>query len=343
MTAAPLEIVGAHASPYSRKLRAVLRYRRIPFRWIVRNSKDDIGTPDLPVSLIPVLVFPTEGGQRSRAMVDSTFQIRRLEELFPERSVIPPDPALAFIDALLEDYADEWLTKAMFHYRWAFAPDVAKASAILPRWGRIHAPEDKVAALSTIFRERQVGRLGVVGSNAQTAPVIEASYRRLLGVLDARLTQHPFVLGDRPGSGDFGLFGQLSQLAQFDPTSTGLALELAPRVYAWCDVMEDLSGYEVTDRDWIRRDEAPPLLRGLLCEAGRTYAPFLVANAAALARRDAQVTCEIDGKPWSQKPFPYQGKCLRWLREERAALSDADRGWVDELFKGTGCEQLFAD
>jgi len=293
------------------------------------------------VSLIPVLVFPTEGGERSRAMVDSTFQIRRLEELFSERSVIPPDPAVALVDALLEDYADEWLTKAMFHYRWAFAPDVAKASSILPRWGRIHAPEEKVAGLSVLFRERQVGRLGVVGSNATTAPVIEASYRRLLAVLDAQLQRHPFVMGERPGSADFGLFGQLSQLAQFDPTSMALALELAPRVYAWCDVMEDLSGYEVKERDWTARDEAPEALRGLLSEAGRTYAPFLVANAAALERRDAQVSCMIDGGPWTQKPFPYQGKCLSWLREGRAALSEADRAWVDELLAGTGCEVLF--
>ena len=34
------------------------------------------------------------------AMIDSTFQIRRLEELYPERSVVPPDPALAFVDGL---------------------------------------------------------------------------------------------------------------------------------------------------------------------------------------------------------------------------------------------------
>ena len=114
--AAPLELVGAHGSPYSRKLRAVLRYRRIPFRWIIRNSRDAKDIPTVPVALIPVLVFRGEGGAPDSAMIDSTFQIRRLEELYSERSVIPPDPALAFLDALIEDYADEWLTKAMFHY-----------------------------------------------------------------------------------------------------------------------------------------------------------------------------------------------------------------------------------
>ena len=39
--------------------------------------------------------------------------------------------------------------------------------------------------------------------------------------------------------------------------------------------------------------------------------------------------------------FGYQGKCLQWLREAYAALSDADRGSVDAVLDGTGCERLF--
>ncbi|HBP14871.1 MAG TPA: glutathione S-transferase, partial [Gammaproteobacteria bacterium] len=52
------------------------------------------------------------------AVVDSTPIIRRLESEIPGRSVIPEDPVIRFLDYLLEDYGDEWLTKAMFHYRW---------------------------------------------------------------------------------------------------------------------------------------------------------------------------------------------------------------------------------
>ena len=133
MSTAPLRLVGGHGSPYSRKMRAVLRYRRIPFRWIHRGSAQDVGTPEVPVALIPILVFPGEGGAGDQAMIDSTPQIRRLEERYSERSVIHPDPAVAFLDALIEDYADEWLTKAMFHYRWAYPADVHKASLVLPR------------------------------------------------------------------------------------------------------------------------------------------------------------------------------------------------------------------
>jgi glutathione S-transferase len=343
MSKAPLVIVGAHGSPYSRKLRAVLRYRQIPYRWLVRGSKEDRDIPEVPVALIPVLVFPGEGGAPDEAMIDSTFQIRRLEDGRRERSLIPGDPVIAFLDGLLEDYADEWLTKAMYHYRWAFEADVANAAALLPRWARSDAPEAMIAKLSRGFRERQVGRLGVVGSSASTAPVIEASYRRLLRALDAHLCEHPFVMGGRPGTADFGLFGQLSQLALFDPTSAAIAMQESPRVVAWCHGVEDLSGLEVSDGDWLTRDAASKTLVALLAEVGRVYTPFLVANAAALERGEATVECAIDGCTWTQNAFPYQAKCLRWLRAARSSLSPGDRDAADALLAGTGCEALFAD
>jgi glutathione S-transferase len=340
----PLRIVGAPASPYSRKLRAVLRYRRIPHHWILNFSKQARALPEPPVKLIPVLYFPDAEGRYGEAAIDSTPLIRRLEREFPSRAVVPPRGTLAFVDALLEDYADEWLTKCMFHYRWAFGPDIDYASRVLPRWSAIDASDAQIAPLSKQFAERQIGRLGVVGSNETTAPVIEASYRRLLHRLDARLAEAPFVLGARPGACDFALFGQLTQLVEFDPTSMEMARAETPRVCAWVQVVEDLSGLEVGDDadGWVAGDAPTPALRALLAEVGRVYAPFLLANADALARGAEKVECTIDGRPWVQKPFPYQGKCLRALREGYAALAGAERAEADAWLRGSGCEVLFA-
>jgi glutathione S-transferase len=339
-----LKLVGAYGSPYSRKMRALLRYRRIPFRWVL-NGPDAKDIPPVPVALIPVLVLPGADGGAPTAMVDSTFQITRLEEMQRARSVVPPDPALAFLDALIEDYADEWLTKPMFHYRWAYAADAAKARNVLPFDASIELDDVQHAKAAQLFGDRQIGRLAVVGSNATTRPVIESSYRRLLELLAAHLAHAPFVLGTRPGRGDFGLFGQLTQLAQFDPTPTALAAEVAPRVIAWVNRVEDLSWLDVADEGvgWTTRDAIPDTLRALLGEIGRVYVPFLLANAAALAAGAAQVVCEIDGARWEQKPFPYQAKCLRWLREGHAALGGADRAWVDQVLAPTGCLRLFAN
>jgi glutathione S-transferase len=341
-TAQPLKLLGVPGSPYSRKLRAVLRFRRIPHLWILRGSKDEGRVPELPVRLMPVLVFPGAEGRTDEAAVDSTPLIRRLEREHTGRSVIPPDPVLAFLDALLEDYADEWLTKCMFHYRWAFGADVEFAARVLPYTGAIDKSDAEIAARGKLVSERQIGRLGVVGSNPITAPVIEASYRRLLHALDARLTESTFVFGQRPAASDFGLFGQLTQLVQFDPTPMAIARAETPRIVAWLEHVEDLSGLGAAEGDWSARSPFPETLRVLFCEVGRVYAPVLLANARALAAGAARVECEVDGKAWVQQPFPYQGKCLAVLRAERAKLAGEARSAVDALLAGSGCEALFA-
>jgi len=80
----------------------------------------------------------------------------------------------------------------------------------------------------------------------------------------------------------------------------------------------------------------------MLHEVGRTYAPFLVANAAALAEGAEEAVCTIDGHEFRQATFPYQRKCLGWLRDAYDGLTPASRSTVDAVLDGTGCEQLFA-
>jgi glutathione S-transferase len=341
MSDAPLLMLGAPGSPYSRKLRAVLRFRRIPYRWVNQGSPESAGLPRPRVQLLPQLFLPGADAALE-ARTDTTPLIRELESSYTGRSVIPADAAVGFLNALLEDFGDEWLTKCMFHYRWYHEPDVAKAAAILPRWFMSDQSEEMALAAGKDVARRQIERLWVVGSNDTTAPVIEASYRRVLGLLDARLTESRFMLGARPASADFALYGQLTQLVGFDPTPAAIALEMAPRVVAWVDVVEELSGMEPETAAWIERDAVPDTLRALFAEIGRVYVPFLLANAAALESGAEKVECQIDGLPWAQRPFPYQSKCLRWLREEYAALAAAERAAVDAVLTGSGCQALFA-
>lgn len=335
-----LPIRGVPGSPYTRKMLALLRFRRIPYRYL-QGQQDQDGLPAPKVRLIPVIYLPDESGELS-AEVDSTPLIRRLEDEYPGRSALPADAAAAFINYLLEDYGDEWLTKAMFHYRWYYQDDIEMAGSVLPFYGDVCVPDEQIAAMKKMISERQISRLYVVGSNDVTAPVIEDSYLRLLGCLNEHLKQHPFVMGQRPGSADFAFFGQLTQLVQFDPTPSRIAAEGFPRVHAWVSKVEDLSGLEIDDDGFLDIDDPPQTLRDLLNEVGRTYVPVMLANARALDHGLDRVETVVEGKPWVQEPFPYQGKCLKWLRIEYARLDDADRKRVDALLAGTGCEQLVA-
>jgi glutathione S-transferase len=259
------------------------------------------------------------------------------------RSVIPSDPALAFLDELIEDYADEWLTKAMFHYRWAYEDDIEKASQMLPLWQHYSISDQVLAERAGTIGERQIERLYVVGSNLVTGPVIEASYRRFLAAFEAHLTHRPFLLGDRPASCDFAVFGQLTQLAQFDPTPAALTLALAPRVLAWVSLMEDQSGLEPADGDWGSVEALPDTLMALLGEIGRVYPPVMLANARAVMAGAAEVVTEVEGQPWRQPPFAYQAKCIQWLRQSHTRLSVASRATVDRILDATGCAAIVSE
>lgn len=337
----PIALSGAPGSPYTRKMLAVLRYRRIAYRFLPSSGQALDGLPRPKVQLLPTFYLPGPDGALE-AVVDSSPIIRRLEAEHDGRSVIPTDPALAFVDQLIEDYADEWLTKAMFHYRWSYPADIARAAAILPCWRGANISDAELAERGAQFSKRQIDRLYVVGSNPTTAPVIEASYRRFLEAFEAHLTVQPFLLGARPAACDFAVYGQLTQLAQFDPTPMALTLEIAPRVFAWVSQMEDLSGLEPGDDDWISLDASPPTLLALIAQIGRVYPPVMLANAHAVMSGAATVETTVDGLAWTQPPFPYQAKCLGWLRESLDGLTGPDRHMVDDLLEVTGCEPLFA-
>ena len=336
-----LPIKGSPGSPYTRKMLALLRYRRIPYRYLQSARGEGEDLPQPKVNLIPIFYFKGDKGELT-AEVDSTPITRRLEAEYPGRSVIPTDPALAFLNYLLEDYGDEWLTKAMFHYRWHYKDDIEMAGSVLPSYGDITLPDQQLAELKQFFTERQVSRLYVVGSNDTTAPVIEASYKRFLAAMTDHLKQYPFLLGRRPCSGDFACYGQLTQLTQFDPTPARIAAREFPRVHAWVSKMEDLSGLAPKEDDYLDMNALPDTLRPLLEEIGRTYTPVMLANAKALDGGASQVQTTVEGKTWEQEPFPYQGKCLQWLRIEYAKLDEADRAKVDAALDGTGCEALVA-
>ncbi len=333
-----LELTGAPGSPYTRKMLALLRFRHIPYNMIwggVTGAPE--GYPKPKVQLLPTFYF-RDGEGKLEAAVDSTPIIRRLECQYPGPSVIPDHEVLRFLDLLIEDYADEWLTKVMFHFRWAFEADAEHAGPLLIHWANPNLPDNQVGMMAAQFSKRQIDRLYVVGSNGITAKTIEDSYIRLLALLDRLIEKQGFVLGGRPSACDFALYGQLTQLTQVEPTAMAISRKLSLRVRAWVDRMDDLSGQQ--KGQWLAEEQYGSL-NGLLTEIGRTYAPFLIANAQAVQAGAENVETEIDGRHWQQPPFPYQAKCLVALREAHSGLSADSQAQVNAVLAGTGCEALF--
>ncbi len=337
---APMALKGAPGSPYTRKMLALLRYRRIPYRLLHGMAAEQAGLPKPAVELLPTFYLPDASGAL-QAVTDSTPLLRRFEREISTRAVLPRDPVLRFIDSVLEDYADEWLSKAMYHYRWQFAPDIDKAGSVIPlQYLGTCIPAAMARGAKQQFSARQIGRLAVVGSSALTAGVIEASYERLLDRLDAHFERYPFLMGARPGACDFALYGQLTQMTQIDPTPMAIALARSPRTVAWVGLVEDLSGLEPGEGDWIKSDALPETLIAVLQEVARCYVPMMLANACAHAQAAREFQTLIDGLTWSQATVSYQAKCVRWLREEFAALRPSEQALADDILQRGACAAL---
>jgi glutathione S-transferase len=323
-------IFGGLGSPYSMKLRAVLRYRRLPHVWMQLNDRNAYEIANVRPPVIPVLQFP-DGVMQT----DSTPLIFDLEKRHPGvRSVLPDDEVQQFLCCLLEDLADEWGTKMMFHYRWFLERDQKQMSSWLAFDRLTGNGRDRIAKHAAAFSDRQVGRMALVGCTTVNKPLIEETAKEALALFEAHVTEERYLFGSRPSLADFGWMGQFSQLA-VDPTPNDLLRATAPFTYRWLAQLDDASGIE---GEW--RDPAAPLsdaVKGLLKMAGDVYFPFLLANADAMGHGEDTFSFKARGHTYEQGTFRYQVKCLSALRARFAGLSADARARLDPILREAGC------
>lgn len=313
-------LYGALGSPYSQKIRALLRYRRLPYQWVDEGARRQAALAAVKAPVIPVLEYP-DGTFAN----DSTPLVYDLEARHGERGVVPPDPAQAFIAHLLEDFADEWLTKAMFGYRWLEEVDQVQMS----RWLAFDSAKggglEQSQQFAQMFRARQVGRMALVGCTRENFPLIEASTRAVLDALEAHVVNRFCLFGTRPSLAEFGIFGQLSQLGT-DPTPQAMMRADYPYTYRWLAHIDDMSGQE---GEW--EPGFALVVAELVRISAEVYAPFLAANAAAAEAGAETFRMEAMGLPYEQGVFKYQLKCLADLRSGHAGLDSTARAQVDPL------------
>ncbi|MCZ6852338.1 MAG: glutathione S-transferase family protein [Gammaproteobacteria bacterium] len=326
-------IVGGLGSPYSMKMRAVFRYRRLPHIFEMRNGAVREEVAHVRPSIIPMV----RGADDADWMVDSTPILYELETRHANgRSILPDNAGDRFLAELIEDFGDEWLTKAMFHYRWYYATD-RSFSAFWIATDQVAGPEASRStrqAFANQISERQVSRMALVGCTEANKPVIERSYERVLDALEPHVGFGRFLFGTRPSIGDFGLFGQLKTLGD-DPTPQWLMRQRAPTVCHWIRQTDDLSGISGEWRD--ESAQIPEAVNALLQICGDSYLPFLAANSKAVAMDADSVDLEILGLPFSQPPFRYQAKCYSRLKSLYENLPAPDKLKTDGVLEQTGC------
>lgn len=310
---ADYRIIGAEESPYSVKVRSYLRYKQLPHQWLSRNDAPELYQQYAKLPLIPLVVTPDDIG-----LQDSTPIIETLEAEHPEPSIYPEDPIAAFISALLEEFADEWGNKWMFHYRWAREADQLACSRRLAALMMPDADEQTLARSAATIRERMVNRVWFVGSSPMTAQQIEDSFKDTLALLEPHLANRPYLFGGRPALADFGLWGQLYN-AHRDPTPRRIIEHQAPNTLAWISRMASPSELWPFE-PW---SDLEPTLRPLLIDqVAGLFLRWSVANAKAIAEDADSFTVELRSGRWEQNPQKYHARSLEALRQRYQRAAD---------------------
>lgn len=323
-------IFGSELSPYSVKVRSYFRFKGLAHEWIPRSPAVQAEFQKYAkLPLVPLVVTPEGEG-----IQDSTPIIERFEAAEP--SLSSQDRTLDFISALLEEYGDEWGNKWMFHYRWARPADQDSAAERIARSMRPDATGAELAQITAGVKERMVGRVGFVGSSPATAPLIEASYRDTLKILEKHLDGRPYLFGARPAFGDFGLWGQLYE-CWTDPTPGGILRKEAPRVAAWVEQMlEPKAEGDFEGADALTKTLLPLLER----QIGGMFLPWSDANAKAIAAGAEEMVASMPLGQWRQKPQKYHARSLAELRRKYAAVADKAR--LDPILERAGCLRWLA-
>jgi len=351
------EIFGAVQSPPSVKMAVYLRWKRLPFTFR-SNVNDNLGLvydeprfSHISEPIMPLMVFPD-----GRSMNDSTFLIRAIEDSNPKRPVIPgvdDDPCLRFVCQLLEDFADEWLLKPFYGFRWNESESQEFASQMI---ANTYFGGGKVAKNAARFVKKKQ-----TNPENRTDAFIEGSYSKDLyrvfhdvcrvmeGHFSGGAKADMFMCGNAPTNIDFAFYGMFYQF-MLDITPRAILPDKYPHTFAWAIRMNDTSGVK----------EAPmqvtQLLKDLLQIASNSYFPFMKATAERFEHdpdNNDMMSITVfqsqtdEGITYSQRPWAYQAKCWQWLQEDLAAALGSQNktgaGELRTLLEFQGCWSALTD
>ena len=204
-----------NVSPYAAKIRAILRYKGLPFeeRVVHPLHRGELARRS-GQQFVPVI---DDGG---RVIADSTHIARYLDEKYPEKPILPRDPALRGRALLLEEWADEGLPRVVQPVRWFLPANAARTIALMRSAYPAGRAEDLtwvgVGAFLKLDMRRKYGeRFG-----APSPAKILNRLAEVVAYLDDALAETGWLAGPEPSVADFAAWGFLHFLEELDGWET---------------------------------------------------------------------------------------------------------------------------
>jgi glutathione S-transferase len=276
------------------------------------------------------------------------------------RSAFPADPVARVISLIFELFGGEGLLRPAMHYRWNFDADNLPflerdfVNALFP--GADAETRAGVFARSSGMMRKAARGFGVT---PDSFAAVEESYLAFLERLDAHFAVYPYLLGDTPTIGDYGLIAPLHAHLSRDPHPSMLMKRGALHVWRWVERMttrdDDNAEYLA-----VARPETPalasPTLAALLAFITEDYLPEVEAMVAWLndwlpQQPAEQLSGPLDrtvGRmrfPWrglelEVMVMPYRVWLLQRVQDAADALDADSRATLSTLLAPTGLEPM---
>jgi glutathione S-transferase len=160
-------------------------------------------------------------------LYDSTFILRRLDELAPQPPLVSDDPVTAAHQRQVEDWADEALYWYVMAFRWAPQNSLASADAILRG---LRLPKLLHPLLARVIRATARKQVHAQGTGRLAEPVLAREFGEKLDDLVRMLGDREFLFADAPSVADLAVFGQLTFASADVSPLTRAAIERRPKL-----------------------------------------------------------------------------------------------------------------
>jgi len=344
-------LYGMPGSLYTAKARSYLRKQGLRVEERVPGDKR-FGLEILPAIgrwIIPVMQAPDGTIVQDGLDIIDHVEAAGLATL----SAYPADPVEKVVSLVFELFGGEGLLRPAMHYRWNF--DADNLDFLQRDFVRALDPSADAERQKAVFANSS-GRMRKAAMSFGVTPdrfaAVEASYLDFLARLDRHLGVYPYLLGDAPTIGDYGLIAPLHAHLSRDPHPSALMKRHGQHVWRWVERMTATDD-DVGEFLGVPGPAAPALQSGtlaaLLAFVAQDYLPEIEAmvgfingwlpgqTAEALAepiqRGVGRVAFPWRGQEIAVGVMPYRLILLQRIQDAADALSPQDRARLAALLE----------
>ena len=341
-------LYGWHLSYFTGKALCYLRYKQIDhvlapanFFTLTRTIKKKTGA-----AVIPVLKTPL-----GEWIQDTSEIIDYVEALHSNNPVMPNTPVQEFASMLLEAWGDEWWVPVAMHTRWNYPENHSlfereAGYALLP-WAPKFLQNKAAQRPMKMLR----GMLPYVGVIPEQYDTMNEWTVNMLDSLNSHFEIHPFLLGNRPSLGDFGLVGTMYGHLGRDPWPKKHLIEPRKHLAAWLERMRNPAAFSANTL--LSDDTVPASLNTVFDSIFNEFIP-MVAAIGELASKHAQehglnkrlprrigvVKTTMAGRPFQRGALPYMIWMLQRALDCYEHMSESDKTEVLNWLKTHNAEHV---